>query len=217
MATSFPVATSFPTATTSRVASVVNSTTPTSRPANNTGTTTSAAATPVPQEPIGTLVLLRCGVAVSASAAPPWCLVPHWNASVRAVFGPDALVVGLANGTATLDCPNFVCPPCADSRRRLLSDNTTAATWQLVFQWYQPVPMDPAPFFVNLTVLDPTIPGGSASFVVMGQRAVSRAAAGAWVAIQSWADTAAASLPIAEIVGGVAALAVVVAVAAYFY
>lgn len=159
---------------------------------------------PPPPEMVS-LSLLSCGV-VSASSGPPWCLVPQWNRSIRSVFGPGAVVVGLQNSTdAFFDCPNFVCPSCV-GQRRLLSDaiNATLA-WRIVFQWYQTGNgLDPAPYFVNLTILDPTILG-SDTFIVLAQRIVARGTEGVWIAIKEWiAQDAAASSSLVPVIVGVA-------------
>lgn len=166
----------------------------------------------IPQADImGVLTLLSCEVAVFSSA-PPWCRVPQWNASVRAVFGPDALILGLVNQSDVLDCPDFVCPPCV---RPDLPQADNSSTWRLVFQWYQPSSVvDLAPYFANLTALDPSILG-STSFLVLGQKTVSRAAARVWVAIQNWvADSAPSSVAaVAAVVGALSAVALIAAIA----
>lgn len=174
-------------------------------PVSSSSSSSKAALMAPPPPEMVSLSLLSCGV-VSASSGPPWCLVPQWNRSIRSVFGPGAVVVGLQNSTdAFFDCPNFVCPSCV-GQRRLLSDaiNATLA-WRIVFQWYQTGNgLDPAPYFVNLTILDPTILG-SDTFIVLAQRIVARGTEGVWIAIKEWiAQDAAASSSLVPVIVGVA-------------
>ncbi len=97
----------------------------------------------------------------SLTAWCPGCPVPGWNASLRAVLGPESVVEGRMNGADTLDCPDSVCPPCqcAQGGRRLIMQGNNASVWRLVFQWYQVTPAsDLAPLFANLAAIDPSSP-----------------------------------------------------------